>query len=93
MGDASEFSLNVLAASPPAPPVFTSQISLTSTGFLAGISVSIGQSYRVQGAIGLETNPIVWTELTNFVATSTNFIFLDGSTKNFPKRFYRAISP
>jgi len=92
-GDTSEFSLNVLAASPPAPPVFTSQISMTNTGFLAGISVTIGQSYRVQVATGLEAIPIVWTDLTNFVATSTNFIFLDGSATNSPKRFYRAISP
>jgi len=72
---------------------FTSPSILTSSGFTAMISLTIGQSYRVQAATSLGVHPSAWTDLTNFVASATNFIFLDRASTNFPRRFYRVISP
>ncbi|MBC8097187.1 MAG: right-handed parallel beta-helix repeat-containing protein [Akkermansiaceae bacterium] len=92
-GDTSEFSLAVLVTNQPAPPVFNLPFSLTATGFIARISLTIGQSYRIQATTNLAGNPAPWMDLTNFVATTTNFNFLDRTSTNFPRRFYRAVSP
>ena len=92
-GDTSEFSLDVIATNGPAAPMFLAPITMTSTGFTAKISLTLGQNYRVQAATNLGANPIAWTDLTNFTASATNFIFLDRSATNFPRRFYRAVSP
>jgi parallel beta-helix repeat protein len=92
-GDTSEFNADVLATNGPAPPTFVAPISLTSTGFTTKISLTIGQNYRVQAATNLAANPIAWTDLTNFIASATNLIFLDRNATNFPRRFYRIVSP
>jgi parallel beta-helix repeat protein len=92
-GDTSEFSASVLATNGPAPPSFVAPITMTSTGFVATLSLAVGQSYRVQAATNLGANPIGWTDLTNFTASATNFIFLDRSATNLPQRFYRVVSP
>ena len=92
-GDTSEFSADVLATNGPAPPAFIAPFSLTSTGFTAKLSLTVGQSYRVQATTNLAANPGAWIDLTNFVASATNFVFLDRSATNLPLRFYRAVSP
>jgi titin len=92
-GDTSEFSFNVPATNGPTPPLFVSPFSLTRTGFTATISLTIGQSYRVQAATNLAANPIAWSDLTNFTAATTSFFFLDRAATNIPVRFYRIISP
>ena len=92
-GDTSEFSLAVPATNGPAPPTFLTPFSLTSTGFTAKLSLTIGQNYRVQATTNLGANPVAWLDLTNFVASATNFLFLDHSGANLPRRFYRAVSP
>ena len=92
-GDTSEFSLDVLGTIASAPPTFAAPLSMTGTGFVAKVSLTISQSYRIQATTNLGANPIAWTDLTNFVAGSTNFLFLDPSATNFSRRFYRVISP
>lgn len=92
-GDTSEFSLALLATNGPAIPTFTSPVTLTSTGFNAHISLAIGQNYRVQATTNLGATPILWLDLTNFVASVTNYSFLDRTATNFPHRFYRVVSP
>ena len=77
---------------PPAP-TFIAPITMTSTGFTAKISLTIGQNYRVQAATNLGANPVAWQDLTNFTASATNFIFLDRSATNLPRRFYHVVSP
>lgn len=95
-GDTSEFSADVMATNgpiAPAAPTFIAPITMTSTGFTAKLSLTLGQNYRVQATTNLGANPIAWLDLTNFTAGATNFIFLDRAATNFPRRFYRAVSP
>ncbi|NOS69186.1 MAG: hypothetical protein HOP33_04570, partial [Verrucomicrobia bacterium] len=92
-GDTSEFSLGLLATNGPTLPTFTSPTTLTSTGFIAHISLAIGESYRVQATTNLGVLPVPWIDLTNFVAGVTNYSFIDRSATNIPRRFYRVISP
>jgi hypothetical protein len=92
-GDTSEFSPAVLATNSPAPPAFLPPAMLTSTGFVTHISLTVGQSYRIEATTNLAANPIQWVNLTNFIAPGTNFIFLDRAATNRPMRFYRVVSP
>lgn len=92
-GDTSEFSFAVLATNAPAPPEFFAPVTLTSTGFVATASLTIGQSYRIQATTNLAVIPIPWVDLTNFVASTTNYLFLDPAATNRPMRFYRVVSP
>ena len=92
-GDTSEFSADVVATNAPSAPEFLAPMSLTSTGFRATISVTIGQSYHVQAATDLGAQPIVWTNLTNFNATGSLFQFNDPAATDYRARFYRVVSP
>lgn len=92
-GDTSEFSLAVLATNAPVPPEFLAPFALTSTGFVAQASLTVGQSYRIQATTNLGLIPIPWVDLTNFIANATNFTFLDRAATNRPMRFYRVVSP
>jgi hypothetical protein len=92
-GDTSEFSPALQALVAPAPTVFSGPFSLTSTGFLAQVALTPGQSYRIQMATNLTSGQIEWMDLTNFNATQTPFIFLDPFATNYPSRFYRVVSP
>jgi hypothetical protein len=47
----------------------------------------------VQATTNLGANPSAWTDLTNFTASATNFVFLDRPATNLPRRVYRAVSP
>jgi hypothetical protein len=53
----------------------------------------LGQNYRVQATTNLGAAPVVWVDLTNFTASATNHAFLDRAATNFPRRFYRVVSP
>ena len=92
-GDTSEFSLGLLATNGPVLPLFTGTPTLTTTGFLAQIALTIGQNYHVQATTNLGALPVAWADLTNFVASVTNYTFVDRAATNFPRRFYRVISP
>ena len=92
-GDTSEFSADVLATNGPSAPVFLTPPSMSTTGFTATISLTIGQSYHIQAATNLAPNPVAWTNLTNFSATSSLFHFVDPSATNYQERFYRVVSP
>lgn len=91
-GNTSEFSSGILATNGPAWPEFVGATRLTSTGFVAQVSLNLGQNYRVQAATNL-TVPTTWVDLTNFTATATNFLFVDPAATNFTRRFYRVVSP
>jgi len=92
-GDTSEFSLAVLATNAPAPPQFDPPLTLTGTGFVATAALTIGQSYRIQATTNLGLTPIPWIDLTNFVADTADFRFLDRGATNHLMRFYRVVSP
>lgn len=92
-GDTSEFGPAMMATNAPPPPEFVAPVELTGTGFVASISLAIGLNYRIQATTNLGTNPIPWMDLTNFVAGTTNYFFLDRGATNHPMRFYRVVSP
>lgn len=92
-GDTSEFSLAVLATNAPGRPEFLAPFARTSTGFVATATLTVGQSYRIQATTNLALQPIPWSDLTNFVAGTTNYLFLDRAATNHPMRFYRVVSP
>jgi hypothetical protein len=92
-GDTSEFSLALLATNGPVSPTFHSPTSLTSSGFTAQVTLTLGQNYRVQATTNLGGVPIPWIDLTNFAASVTNYRFLDRAGTNLPRRFYRVVSP
>lgn len=91
-GNTSEFSQALLATNGPVPPVFTGSPTMTTTGFVARVSLKVGQTYRVQGTTNLAA-PASWIDLTNFTASVTNWIFLDRSATGFARRFYRVATP
>jgi len=92
-GDTSEFSLALVATNLPPPPQFNPPLALTSSGFVASVSLNLGQEYRVQVTTNLSPNPVPWVDLTNFSASTTNFQFLDSTATNYSIRFYRVVSP
>jgi len=92
-GDTSEFSLDVVASNAPTPPAFVGPFTLTAAGFKANVAVTAGQTYQIQTSTNLAQKPVAWTNLTNFVAGSTNFNLIDPSATNSRARFYRVVSP
>ncbi len=92
-GSTSEFSTGLLTVSGPAPPEFVSTPTWSRAGFAASLTLTPGQSYRIQATTNLAANPVAWTVLTNFTAGVTNFSFLDRTATNVPQRFYRIVSP
>ena len=61
----------------------------TNGGFQFRLSGLFGESYSLQASTNLTT----WQTLTNIVNTNGNTLFLDTAATNFPRRFYRAVSP
>ncbi len=92
-GDTSEFSASQPIAVGPASPVFTAVPLVTATGVVAEISLTPGQSYRIQAATNLGASPIEWQDLTNFTATATSLRFFDRLAPPAGQRFYRVASP
>jgi hypothetical protein len=92
-GNTSEFGPDVLATNGPAPPSFTGSCHLTGTGFVAQVSLTVGESYHFQTTTNLAASPIPWINLTNFTAAAPSFQFIDRTATNYPMRFYRVVSP
>ena len=92
-GDTSEFS-QARATTPAGPaPVFTGLLSRDNAGFHFGLSLQTNRFYRVQTTTNLGTQPVVWVDLTNFLAAASPLQFTDPSATNAPAKFYRAVSP
>jgi hypothetical protein len=97
-GDTSEFSADIVATpgtGPSSPSLTGPYVYDGSTGFTFNLSLQPGTSYRVQVTADLAAQPIVWTTLSNFVATGSAMPFTDASATNqtVPAQFYRVVSP
>lgn len=68
-------------------PVLFEPMVLSDGSFQFIVSGITGRAYTVQAS----TNLVDWTNLTDFVATSTVTRFQDTSATNFTRRFYRVI--
>lgn len=97
-GDTSEFSAPVSAGggnTNPPPPVFitlSGPFIRTNGNFGFRMSLQTNASYHVQGTTNiLLTN--AWVNLTNFTATTSPIPFIDVTSSNLPRRFYRVLSP
>ena len=92
-GDTSEFSPAVLATNlPVAYAQFTGPFQSRTNGFVFSLTLQTNFNYRIQAATNLVA-PIIWTDLTNFVATNSLFGFTDHTATNYRVRFYRVVSP
>lgn len=93
-GDSSEFSLDVVATNGLAPASFAAPLGYSAVaGFSGHITLVNGQSYHIQESTNLGAHPVAWANLTNFIATTTNYDFQDRSATNGRARYYRVISP
>ena len=93
-GDTSEFSAAVQAVNQMVPSAtFIGPYQFRSTGFAFTLTLQTNFAYRIQTATNLATTPVVWVDLTNFTANSSLLNFTDRTATNFPRRFYRVISP
>jgi hypothetical protein len=73
---------------PVVEPLFT-PVGLTVTGFVSSVSLTPGEPYRLRASSDLQA----WVDLTNVVAMTTNYLFVDPAATTLPRRFYRAVSP
>jgi len=89
--DTSEFSADLIAVNGPAAQ-FIGPFQSGAGGFNFSLALQTNFSYRIQAATNLAP-PVVWTDLTNFTATSPPFSFADHSAINYRARFYRVVSP
>ena len=62
---------------------------LGKDGFAFMVKSIPGQNYQIQ----VSTNLSTWISLTNIVASSNSFQFIDSMATNFPTRFYRVTVP
>jgi hypothetical protein len=77
-GDSSEFSADFPATNGPVPLQFLGPYTWKSgSGFSFTMALQSNQDYTVQAATNLATNPIVWTNLTNFTATNSTVSITD----------------
>ena len=90
-GDTSEFSADFLAVAGPAAQ-FVGPFQSGINGFSFNLTLQTNFSYHIQAATNLAA-PIVWINLTNFIATNSPFSFTDHSATNYRTRFYRVASP
>ena len=92
-GDTSEFGADVLATNAPAPSArFTGPLTWRANGFVLALTIQTNFGYRLQAATNL-ASPVVWTDLTNYNATSASLTFTDHLATNYRIRFYRVVSP
>ncbi len=73
---------------PFADPLITSA-DITPTGFVANVAVIAGEPYRIRASGDLQA----WVDVTNFIAATTNYLFVDPAALTQPRRYYRAVSP
>jgi hypothetical protein len=69
-------------------PLITSA-GMTPTGFVANVAVIAGEPYRIRASGDLQA----WVDVTNFIAATTNYLFVDPAALTQPRRYYRAVSP
>jgi hypothetical protein len=69
-------------------PLITSA-GLTATGFVANVAVITHEPYRIRASTDLQN----WEDQTNFVAVSSNYLFIDPAALTLPMRYYCAVSP
>jgi hypothetical protein len=65
----------------------------SSNGFSFGITLATNQYYTIQLTTNLAASPVMWADLTNFLATNPSVRILDGTATNSPARFYRIVTP
>jgi parallel beta-helix repeat protein len=94
-GDTSEFSLDLQAANVSGTGLgeLTNPSYSVSNGFSFGITLATNQYYTVQLTTNLAASPVMWADLTNFLATNPSVQILDGAATNSPARFYRIVTP
>jgi titin len=93
-GDTSEFSADVLVSNVTTPSAtFNPSLRWTGTGFVFSLTLTTNFSYRIQTTTNLAAHPIVWTDLTNFMAITPSLTFTEQPPTGLPARFYRVISP
>lgn len=93
-GDSSEFGADVLATNAPAPSAqFGTPFRWLPNGFAFKLTFATNFSYHVQATTNLAANPIPWTNLTNFTATTSSLTFTDRTAPAYRARFYRVVSP
>jgi titin len=90
-GDTSEFSADVVPTS--GPPEFVGGLTKGSSGFSFSLLLQTNVGYHIQATTNLGAHPIIWSNLTSFVAGVSPFQFTDHAATNIPVRFYRAVSP
>jgi titin len=94
-GDTSEFSQDLISTNVTGTgPGQLTQVAYSATNGLSfSITLATNQNYTIQLATNFSTNPIAWTDLTNFFATKATNQIIDKSATNFPQRYYRAVTP
>jgi parallel beta-helix repeat protein len=94
-GNTSQFSLDVPATNVAGtgPGEFTGPHYSSTNGFSFAITLATNQNYSIQTTTNLSVNPIIWTDVTDFFATTPSVQILDRAATNSRQRFYRAITP
>jgi hypothetical protein len=90
-GDTSEFSADALSTT--GPPEFVGGLTKGTNGFSLSLLLQTNVNYHIQATTNIGAHPIIWSNLTSFVASVSPFQFTDHAATNIPMRFYRAISP
>jgi len=90
-GDTSEFSAD--ASSTNGPPQFVGALTKGANGFSFSLLLQTNLNYHLQATTNLGVHPIIWSNLTSFVASVSPLQFTDRAATNTPLRFYRAVSP
>ena len=90
-GDTSEFSTDAVSTS--GPPEFVGGLTKGTDGFSFSLLLQTNVGYHIQATTNLGAHPIIWSNLTSFVASASPFQFTDHAATNIPVRFYRAVSP
>jgi hypothetical protein len=91
-GDTSEFSVSLAGDGLTSGPALTpdgGQPLLASGGVFLSFSVEPGWQYRLQAS----TNLAAWVEISTNVANTNLIPYADLTATNFPRRFYRLLSP
>ncbi len=90
-GDTSEFSANVTPTN--APPQFFGPPTKGPGGFSFSVLLQTNLSYHLQATTNVGAHPIIWSNVTSFVANVSPLQLTDPAATNTPARFYRVVSP
>ena len=93
-GDTSEFSADLQAINQTmASAAFIGPYQARANGFTFTLALQTNFTYRIQATTNLAAKPVVWVDLTNFIANNAAINFTDRTATNYGLRFYRVISP